>query len=105
MPEQWAVPDRYKLPREPTQAVELSDSDSDDQLGLMHAGAAAIAEPTCYRLSQQCSDAQLWQKACEEEMGPHRVNGTWQIVKLPPEKRAIGSGWFMKVKYMSECDI
>ena len=43
----------------------------------------AIAEPTSYRQSQQHSDAQFWQKACEEEMEAHRVNGTWQIIKLP----------------------
>ena len=31
-------------------------------------------------------------------MEAHRLNGTWEIVKLPPGKCAIGSRWFMKVK-------
>jgi hypothetical protein len=28
----------------------------------------------------------------------HRVVGTWEIVKLPHGKKAIGSRWFMKIK-------
>ena len=31
-------------------------------------------------------------------MEAHKVNGTWEIVKLPPGKHAIGSRWFLKVK-------
>ena len=37
-----------------------------------------------------------------EEMEAHRVNDTWQIVKLPPGKHAIGSGWFLKVKHNAD---
>jgi hypothetical protein len=105
LPEQWAVPDRYKLPREPTPAVVSSDEDdsgSDDPLDLIQAGAASTAEPTSYRQSQQLSDTDLWHTACEEEMEAHRLNGTWEIVKLPPGKRAIGSRWFMKVKHNAD---
>jgi hypothetical protein len=40
----------------------------------------------------------MWHDACEDEMEAHRVNGTWEIVKLPPGKKAIGSRWFMKIK-------
>ena len=35
-------------------------------------------------------------------MEAHRVNGTWQIVKLPPGKRAIGFRWFLKVKHNAD---
>ena len=31
-------------------------------------------------------------------MEAHSLNGSWEIVKLPPGKHAIGSRWFMKVK-------
>src|SRR6266702_6211000 len=102
--EQWAVPDRYKQPREPTPAVASSyeDEDSDDPIDFIQAGAASTAEPTSYRQSQQHSDANLWHTACEEEMEAHRLNGTWEIVKLPPGRRAIGSRWFMKVKHNAD---
>src|SRR6266702_3104608 len=39
---------------------------------------------------------------CEEEMEAHRLNGTWEIVKLPPSRCAIGSRWFMKVKHNAD---
>src|SRR6266568_4582288 len=98
--EQWAVPDHYKQPREPTPAIASSDEDedSDDPIDFIQAGAASTAEPTSYRQSQQRSEADLWHTACEEEMEAHRLNGTGEIVKLPPGRCAIGSRWFMKVK-------
>ena len=84
------------------ESSDEADSDSDDPIGLIQAGVASTPEPTSYRQSQQRSDAELWQKACGEEMEAHRVNGTWQIVKLPPGKRAIGSRWFMRVKHNAD---
>ena len=99
--EQWAVPQRYKQIRHPTPAVPSSDeedSDSDNPLDLLNAHSASVLEPTTYRQSQQRPDADLWHKACQEEMDAHTANGTWEIVKLPPGKRAIGSRWHMKVK-------
>jgi hypothetical protein len=35
-------------------------------------------------------------------MEAHQVNGTWEVVKLPAGKRAIGSRWFLKVKYNAD---
>jgi hypothetical protein len=105
MPEKWAIPEHYKQPRESTPVLESSDddsSDSDDPLDVIQAGAASTPEPTLFRQSQQHSDADLWQKAYQEEMKAHRVNGTWEIVKLPPGKCAAGSRWFMKVKHNAD---
>ena len=96
MPEQWAVPQHYKQMREPTPTILSSDEeedDFDDPIDLIHAQSASTAEPNSYKQSQLSPDAQLWHKACEEEMEAHRLNGTWQIVKLPPGKHAIGSKW------------
>ena len=103
--EQWAVPQRYKQIRQPTPAVPSSDEeddDSDDPLDLLQAHSASAPEPTSYAMSQRRPDADLWHQACLEEMEAHRVNGTWEIVKLPPGKRAIGSRWFLKVKYNAD---
>jgi hypothetical protein len=35
-------------------------------------------------------------------MEAHRLNGTWEIVKLPSRKHAIGLRWFMKVKHNAD---
>ena len=105
MPEQWAVPQRYKEVREPTPAVPSSDEDSDDSddpIDLINVNSASVTEPTSYKQSQERPEADLWHTACKEEMEAHRVNGTWDVVKLPPGKRAIGSRWFMKVKHNAD---
>ena len=38
-------------------------------------------------------------------MEAHSVNGTWEIVKLPPGKHAIGSRWFLKVKHNADSSL
>ena len=78
------------------------ESDSDDPLDVINAHSVSVPEPMSYRQSQSCSDKDLWHEACLEEMEAHKQNGTWQIVKLPPGKHAIGSRWFMKVKYNAD---
>ena len=35
-------------------------------------------------------------------MEAHKLNSTWEIVKLPPGKRAIGSRWFLKIKHNAD---
>ena len=94
LPDQWAIPQHYRQIREPTPAIPSSDeddSDSDDPIDLIHVHSVSAVEPRTYKQSQQHPDAKLCHAACEKEMEAHRVNGTWEIVKLPPEKHAIGS--------------
>jgi len=35
-------------------------------------------------------------------MEAHKLNSTWDVVKLPPGKHAIGSRWFLKVKFNAD---
>ena len=43
-------------------------------------------------------DAEKWHQAMQEEYLMHLENRTWEIVKLPPGKKAIASGWVFRVK-------
>jgi hypothetical protein len=43
-------------------------------------------------------DSELWYQAMVCEMEAHLENGTWELVKLPPGRKAIGSKWVFKVK-------
>jgi hypothetical protein len=94
----------YRQIQEPTSVIASSDEDdaSNDPLDCLHTHTTSITEPTSYRQSQQSPDRESWHKACEEEMEAHQVNGTWEVVKLPAGKRAIGSRWFLKVKYNAD---
>ena len=96
--EQWTVRLCYRQIREPTPVI--SSSSSDDPLDCLQ--SASIPEPTSYKQSQLSSDRDSWHKACEEEMEAHWLNGTWEVVKLPPGKHAIGSRWFLKVKFNAD---
>jgi Reverse transcriptase (RNA-dependent DNA polymerase) len=102
--EQWTVPLRYRQIREPTPVIASSDEDdtSNDPLDCLHTHTTSITEPMSYRQSQQSSDRDSWHTACEEEMEAHQVNGTWEVVKLPAGKHAIGLRWFLKVKYNAD---
>jgi hypothetical protein len=46
----------------------------------------------------QRPDANLWYKATVKEMQAHIENSTWELVKLLPGRKAIGSKWVFKVK-------
>jgi hypothetical protein len=43
-------------------------------------------------------DSELWHEAMVREMEAHLENGTWELVKLPHGRKAIGSKWVFKVK-------
>jgi len=69
---------------------------------ILKASAASTAEPTpidslSTALMQICG-TQLVRKRWR----PHSLNGTWEVVKLPPGKHAIGSRWFLNVKYNAD---
>jgi hypothetical protein len=56
------------------------------------------SEPKTFREAMQRPDADLWYQAAVKEMEAHIENGTWELVKLPPSRKAIGSRWVFKVK-------
>jgi hypothetical protein len=43
-------------------------------------------------------DSELWHQAMVHKMEAHLENGTWELVKLPHRRKAIGSKWVFKVK-------
>ncbi|EIN09158.1 hypothetical protein PUNSTDRAFT_134323 [Punctularia strigosozonata HHB-11173 SS5] len=55
-------------------------------------------EPRSFRGAMKHPDSDLWYKATMEEIEAHIINGTWELVQLPPGRNAIGSCWVFKVK-------
>jgi hypothetical protein len=56
------------------------------------------AEPKSYREAMRGPDSELWHQAMVREMEAHLENGTWELVKLPHGRKAIGYKWVFKVK-------
>ena len=46
-----------------------------------------------------------WRQSMKEEIQALEDNGTWTLEHLPPGKRALGSRWVYKTKYLSNGDI
>jgi transposase InsO family protein len=55
-------------------------------------------EPKTYKQAVTCVDAEKWKKAMDEEIKSIKQNNTWDVVKLPKNKRAIGCKWVYKLK-------
>jgi hypothetical protein len=55
-------------------------------------------QPKLYREAMRRPDFELWHQATVREMEAHLENSTWELVKLPPGCKAIGSKCVFKVK-------
>nr|KAJ0206843.1 hypothetical protein LSAT_V11C500291250 [Lactuca sativa] len=56
-------------------------------------------DPKTFTEAMTSKDATLWKEAIDDEMNSIMVNGTWELVDLPKERRPIGSKWLFKRKY------
>jgi hypothetical protein len=57
--------------------------------------AEGVATPTSYL---EASKQDVWRVAMQEEYDALQKNGTWELVKLPNGRKAIGSKWVYKAK-------
>ena len=77
--------------------INECNSDSDDELAFF-AGPCDITEPATYAEAISGPHQQDWIHAIHEELHSHSVNGTWELVTLPANRKPIGSKWTFKVK-------
>ena len=54
--------------------------------------------PTSFKSAMESSDASKWKEACDSEFESLKKNKTWDLVPLPPGRKAITSKWVFKVK-------
>ncbi|XP_019236975.1 PREDICTED: uncharacterized protein LOC109217206 [Nicotiana attenuata] len=63
---------------------------------------SALTEPKTF---YEASTDDRWIKAMQEEIQALEANKTWEIVELPPGKKAIGSKWVYKIKYKANSEV
>lgn len=95
-----------RLHEDPPLALPESDSDSSDDLGGYGevAGLASNSEgdPRTFQEAMSRPDAAHWMEAATEEITTLVGNGTWELVELPPGKKAIPSLWVWKRKMTAQ---
>src|SRR5260221_3481242 len=60
--------------------------------------AAGTVEPKMLMEAMTWPDAMKWLEVVYSELQAHIINGTWELMQLPPSRCAIGSWWVFKVK-------
>ena len=57
-----------------------------------------IHEPAMYTEAVVSCDCEKWISAMQKEMQPLEKNGTWNVVRLPKQKKAVRCKWIFKSK-------
>ncbi|CAI7730824.1 unnamed protein product [Closterium sp. NIES-53] len=57
-----------------------------------------LGEPATLKEALESSDAEEWKKAMDSELKSIEEKGTWELVELPEERKAITSKWLFKIK-------
>ena len=63
------------------------------------APSCTLVEPKSY---DEAANNPLWVEAIQTELAALYKNNTWEVVSLPPGKKAIGSRWVFKVKLKAD---
>ena len=69
-----------------------------DRLGVWINTAAKQQTPLTVTEALNCPEHKHWKSAMEMEMNSIYSNDVWDLVKLPPDRKAIGSRWVFKKK-------
>lgn len=59
----------------------------------MATNITATGDPTTYEYAMMTLEADFWKRAMTKEIGSLEENGTWELVELPPGRKAIKSQW------------
>lgn len=64
----------------------------------LHAESFVEDAPNSFEEIQDRDDKEEWMRAVQEEVRVLEENDTWEVVDLPPGKRAISCRWIFKIK-------
>ncbi|KAJ3668810.1 hypothetical protein LUZ61_022792 [Rhynchospora tenuis] len=90
-------PDRYGFPHDIAQFVSYSNISHVH--GAFIASLDSVTLPKCWQVAKKDPK---WKAAMQEELGALDKNKTWELVSLPPGKKAVGCRWVFAVKQTPE---
>ena len=65
---------------------------------LVHVATAEYQDPLTFAEAMHSALADEWREACKYEIDALAQNGTWTLVELPPDRKAVKSKWVFKHK-------
>ncbi|CAI7864788.1 unnamed protein product, partial [Closterium sp. NIES-53] len=74
------------------------ESDYDECAFVFFSPVEMPGEPATLKEALESSDAEEWKKSMESDLKSIEENGTWELVELPKERKAITSKWLFKIK-------
>ncbi|CAI7796818.1 unnamed protein product [Closterium sp. NIES-54] len=77
---------------------EVQQSDYEECAFAFFSPVEMPGEPATLKDALECSDAEEWKKAMENELKSIEENDTWELVELPEGRKAITSKWLFKIK-------
>ena len=87
---------------EPPPRRSTREKRSVDYYGLPQAHLTIHRKPTTFDEATACPEKAKWKEAMGKEMKSLEENKVWELIPLPPGKKAIGSKWVYKVKTNSD---
>jgi hypothetical protein len=90
-------PDRYGFPHDIAQFVSYSHISPAH--GAFIASLDIVSIPKCWQVAKEDPK---WKAAMLEELEALKKNKTWELVPLPPGKKAVGCKWVFTVKQSPE---
>ena len=57
--------------------------------------------PSCYKEAMLKDDKLKWEKAMQSKLDLLHKNSTWDLVDLPPDRKALPCKWIYKLKVIN----
>ena len=81
-----------------TEETGYSNSSQENQANFAVLLLASAEEPEHFTEAANSKDADLWEKAMDDEMKSHAENGTWILTERPKDRKPLSCKWVYKIK-------
>ena len=85
--------------------VFVPESDAGDELAYGIVANQNDDLPESFIEAMTRPDGPKWREATDGEIQSLIENGTWELVELPPDKKAIGSRWVFRIKRKADGEV
>jgi len=86
-------PEEFRIATTDRKSIKLPDR--------YQANLVEYDEPSSYEEAVTAEDTKDWKRAIHEELQAHELKGTWIFENLPEGRKAFGSKWVFKKKYIT----